>query len=198
MYAGTSLHTAIHVCWYEDTCQALVYMCPQATATHMSSYQHTAIHSEHQSVQRFARQPTSDRHTSAYVRIRQHTSAYASILIHTHTHTHAHTHTHTHTHRTSSLATLRKESSEFSTGSAHRYSVYLLYWFKSTITDTPAASPHTDADSGAYVAKQHGRRFAKDSVYLLYWHKSTNTDAEGAAGSRKNIAEHYDLGNDMY
>jgi hypothetical protein len=158
--------------------------------------------------------------------MRPHTSAHVSIRQHTNTHTHIQ-----HTHRTSSLATLRRESSASSTGWAHRYysvdllywykstntdtpatsphtdadsgayvakQLYLLYWYKSTNTDTPATSPHTDADSGAYVAKQHGRRFAKDSVYLLYWYKSTNTDAEGAAGSRKNIAEHYDLGNDMY
>jgi hypothetical protein len=39
-----------------------------------------------------------------------------------------------------------------------RYSVYLLYWYKSKRTD------------------------AGYSVYLLYWYKSTKTDAQGAAG----------------
>jgi hypothetical protein len=38
-----------------------------------------------------------------------------------------------------------------------RYSVYLLYWYKSTKTDV------------------------RYSVYLLYWYKSTKTDAQDAA-----------------
>ena len=49
-----------------------------------------------------------------------------------------------------------------------RYSIYLLYWYKSTNTDTEAGS-------------QAGRRHARYSVYVLYWYKSTNTDTEGAS-----------------
>jgi hypothetical protein len=44
-----------------------------------------------------------------------------------------------------------------------RYSVYLLYWYKST--DTDASS----------------RACFRYSVYLLYWNKSTDTDANSRA-----------------
>ena len=42
-------------------------------------------------------------------------------------------------------------------GAASRYSVYLLYWYKSTNSDA-----------------------RRSAIYLLYWYKSTNSDAEGA------------------
>jgi hypothetical protein len=47
-------------------------------------------------------------------------------------------------------------------GSVPRYSLYLLYCYKSTNTDA------------ALLPETISRRF---SVYLLYWYKSTNTDA---------------------
>ena len=43
------------------------------------------------------------------------------------------------------------------------YSVYLIYWYKSTYTAC-----------GAYDESKSCRRY---SIYLLYWYKSTNTDA---------------------
>ena len=45
----------------------------------------------------------------------------------------------------------------------YRFSVYLIYWYKST--DTDASSP------ACY----------RYSVYLLYWYKSTDTDASSRA-----------------
>jgi hypothetical protein len=46
-----------------------------------------------------------------------------------------------------------------------RYSLYLLYWYKSTNTD-------------AFIADQPQlQAVAAASLYLLYWYTSTNTDA---------------------
>ena len=47
---------------------------------------------------------------------------------------------------------------------AHRYSLYLLYWYKSTHTDTKA--------------RQDSHQILLYSIYLLYWYKSTITDTE--------------------
>jgi hypothetical protein len=47
-----------------------------------------------------------------------------------------------------------------------RYSVYSLYWYKSTNTDA------TDGIERAQELQQ-----CRHSVYSLYWYKSTNTDA---------------------
>jgi hypothetical protein len=54
---------------------------------------------------------------------------------------------------------------------AHRYSVYLLYWYKSTNTDAKLrTAPLCDAAQRVSCRLRY-------SVYLLYWYKSTNTDA---------------------
>ncbi len=50
------------------------------------------------------------------------------------------------------------------------YSVYLLYWYKSTNTYSPK---ETDA---TLIALRN--EFFYYSVYLLYWYKSTYTDAK--------------------
>ncbi len=49
--------------------------------------------------------------------------------------------------------------------------VYLLYWYKSTNTDS----------STAFRWQQH----LQVLVYLLYWHKSTNTDSSTAFRSQQ-------------
>jgi hypothetical protein len=46
------------------------------------------------------------------------------------------------------------------------YSLYVLYWYKSTNTACGAGC-------GAYDESKSCRRY---SIYLLYWYKSTNTD----------------------
>jgi hypothetical protein len=51
-----------------------------------------------------------------------------------------------------------------------RYSVYLLYWYKSTNTDA--------SDALCLEGLAASMRY---SVYLLYWYKGANTAAEGAA-----------------
>ncbi len=75
-----------------------------------------------------------------------------------------------------------------------RCSVYLLYWYKSTITGTKVLMEGRGAQLACFTGKKvlllvqkysywykstNGR--ARSSAYLLYWYKSTNTDAEGAA-----------------
>jgi hypothetical protein len=71
-----------------------------------------------------------------------------------------------------------------------RYSCYLLYWYKSTNTDTLRAGrrpvwlrecgyselklPLEEREAGSIISKLLAARY---SVYLLYWYKSTNTDA---------------------
>ena len=61
-----------------------------------------------------------------------------------------------------------------------RYSVYLLYWYKSTSTDT----------GGAARMCEHATFFCQFCFSFrwaqLYWYKSTSTDAGGAA----RICEH--------
>jgi hypothetical protein len=52
-----------------------------------------------------------------------------------------------------------------------RYSVYLLYWYKSTNTD--AAASHLPPLQSKLLKASTCNRY---SVYLLYWDKSTNTD----------------------
>jgi hypothetical protein len=52
-----------------------------------------------------------------------------------------------------------------------RYSVYLLYWYKSTNTDFQKCA------MASYVACA----CCRSSVYLLYWYKSTNTDFQKCA-----------------
>ena len=51
---------------------------------------------------------------------------------------------------------------------ADRYSVYLLYWYKSTNTDTCVS---LTADNLSKL---------QCSLYLFYWYKRANTDAKGA------------------
>jgi hypothetical protein len=51
-----------------------------------------------------------------------------------------------------------------------RYSVYLLYWYKSTNTHA--------SDALCLEGLAASMRY---SVYLLYWYKGANTAAEGAA-----------------
>jgi hypothetical protein len=53
------------------------------------------------------------------------------------------------------------------------YSIYWLYWYKST---------STDAEGAALASSLNVILLDWYSIYWLYWHKSTNTDAEGAAG----------------
>ena len=55
------------------------------------------------------------------------------------------------------------------------YLVYLLYWYKSTITDA-AGARHSVTANLATIAYLY-------SVYLLYWYESTITDAAGAQHS---------------
>ena len=62
--------------------------------------------------------------------------------------------------------------------------LYLLYWYKSTNTDTAAKSREETVDGEKCI------QVAFDSLYLLYWYKSTNTDAavksrEGDSRRRK-------------
>jgi hypothetical protein len=54
------------------------------------------------------------------------------------------------------------------------YSLYLLYWYKST---------NTDAEEALLAkARLEQLQTAEDpAVYLLYWYKSTTTDTKGAA-----------------
>jgi hypothetical protein len=52
------------------------------------------------------------------------------------------------------------------------YSIYLLYWYKSTNTDAPrrAFSPRLDNSRTIFQG------WSRYSRYLLYWYKDTHTD----------------------
>jgi hypothetical protein len=80
-------------------------------------------------------------------------------------------------------------SSEAVVGGARQnenwYSVYLLYWCKSTNTDAEGAA--TENRFFFEVTDTHKKKISAScspmkirTVYLLYWYKNTNTDAEGA------------------
>jgi hypothetical protein len=75
---------------------------------------------------------------------------------------------------------------------AHRYSIYLLYWSKRTITDA-AGARHPPPSAAVFVVLNlialliQTQRTITDaagarrySIYLLYWYKRTITDAAGA------------------
>jgi hypothetical protein len=53
-----------------------------------------------------------------------------------------------------------------------RYSVYLLYWYKSTDTDARCSCMKSTGARGSHPMARRGT-----PIYLLYWYKSTNTDA---------------------
>ncbi len=93
----------------------------------------------------------------------------------THTHTHTHIHTHIHTHRRSSSLWRRSCARVLHFAFASlRYSVYLLYSYKSTNTGAEGAALYVRSVCTA-------ARESHCVVYWLYSYKSTNTDAEGAA-----------------
>jgi hypothetical protein len=85
------------------------------------------------------------------------------------------------------LALLVQKHSRPSRPTRSRYSVYLLYWYKSTNTDaasrpTRTLERHTNTSwkrRGAVdkCGRRNVRKRLRYSVYLLYWYKSTNTDA---------------------
>ena len=53
-----------------------------------------------------------------------------------------------------------------------RYSVYLLYWYNSTHTDSAAQVPLSTLPSSTGLRRSV--RASRYSVYLLYWYNSTN------------------------
>ena len=63
-----------------------------------------------------------------------------------------------------------------------RYSVYFLYWYNSTNTDgMEAISPVRELPRATNSIGGERATRSRYSLYLLYWYKSTNFDAEGAA-----------------
>jgi hypothetical protein len=61
---------------------------------------------------------------------------------------------------------------EYASPYASRYSVFLLYWYKSTNTGAEDPSRDTGQYASPYASRDNG---------LLHWYKSTGTHAEDAA-----------------
>ena len=66
---------------------------------------------------------------------------------------------------------------ELSSTAPARYSVYLLYWYKSTNTEVLPRSRRQSLAAPQGRARQGEQQVY--SFYLLYWYKSANTDATG-------------------
>ena len=72
-------------------------------------------------------------------------------------------------------------------GYALGYSVYSLYWYKSTNADSEGGAAEKSGiliRGQIEVESQRERELERQrspySIYSLYWYKSTTTDAEGA------------------